>query len=119
MNLLKVSDIFKTRIIRFYYKQVNGTLPKYFENLYPRNSEADHYITLRNREIRLNQFNTTHGGNTLRHFLPTIISNLPPCITEKIETHSYDGFSRYVNKYVINSYSSACVIENCYICGNS
>ena len=119
MNLLKVSDIFKTRIIRFYYKHVNGTLPRYIENSFPRNSENHHYLTLRNREIQLNQYNTTHGGNTLRYFLPSIISNLPPCIIDKIETHSYDGFSRYVNKFIISSYSSVCEIENCYICENT
>ena len=119
MNLLKVSDIFKTRIIRFYYKHVNGTLPRYFENSFPRNSETHHYLTLRNREIQLNQYKTTHGGNTLRYFLPSIISNLPPCIIDKIETHSYDGFSRYVNKFIISSYSSVCEIENCYICENT
>ena len=119
MNLLKVSDIFKTRIIRFYYKHVNGTLPRYFENQFRGNSEIPPYLTLRNREIQLNRFNTTHGGNTLRHFLPPTISSLPPCIIEKIETHSYNGFSRYVNKYIINSYSSVCEIENCYICENT
>ena len=118
-NLLKIADIFKTRIIRFYYKYVNGTLPRYFHGIFPRNSDIHSHSTRMNNEIRQHRNNTTHGGNTFRNFVPTIISTLNPCITDKIDTHSYNGFSRYLNKFIINLYNPVCLIENCYICENT
>ena len=116
LNLIKISDIFRTRLIRFYFKYVNGTLPSYFQDYFNPNSHYHSYGTRSSHEIRTDYRNTTHGRNTIRNFVPETISKLPIHVTDKISTHSYSYFSRYVNRFFIDSYESLCTRDNCYIC---
>ena len=60
---------------------------------------------------------TDIGRNKIiRHLLPEIVNKTQSCITEKVSTHSFNGFSTYVKKHMINNYSEHCHIQNCYIC---
>ena len=116
LNLLKLSDIFKTRQIRFYFRYINNSLPVYFKDIFAPISQFHKYETRINNEIRIARTNTTHADKNIRILIPDVISKLPACITDKFETHSYDGFSRYVNRYIIGNYESSCTRTNCYIC---
>ena len=116
LNLLRLSDIYKTRLIRFYYRYVKGKVPQYFHSMFVTNSEFHSYETRSSNEIRVARSNTSHAKNRIRFTLPETIAKLPECITDKILTHSYYGFCRYVNGFLINAYKSTCTIRNCYIC---
>ena len=48
--------------------------------------------------------------------LPYIFNNSQDLIINKIYTHSYDGFCRYIKRHYINLYENNCNITNCYIC---
>ena len=50
------------------------------------------------------------------HYIPELLSRTPECITEKLDTHSFSGFSNYMKNYYIRNYNENCLIENCYIC---
>ena len=50
------------------------------------------------------------------HYIPELLSKTPECITEKLDTHSFSGFSNYMKNYYIRNYNENCLIENCYIC---
>ena len=54
----------------------------------------------------------------IRHYMPELLTKTPECITEKLDTHSFSGFSNYMNNYCIHNYNENCLIENCYICQN-
>ena len=54
----------------------------------------------------------------VRNHVPLILSTTPSMILEKINTHSYQGFSNYAKKVMIENYSNDCVIPNCYVCEN-
>ena len=45
-----------------------------------------------------------------------LLSKTPECITEKLDSHSFSGFSNYMKNYYIRNYNENCLIENCYIC---
>ena len=53
---------------------------------------------------------------------PYLTNVIPPTamdtssITEKLSSHSLNGFSHYVKNYYISEYNIACSIDNCYIC---
>ena len=116
LNLLKLSDIFKTRQIRFYFRYIKNSLPTYFKDIFATNSQLHSYETRINNEIHVARTKSSHADKRIRILIPATIAKLPACITEKFETHSYNGFSRYVNRFMINAYQSACTIANCYIC---
>ena len=45
------------------------------------------------------------------------LCSVTACITEKIKTHSFNGFTSYAKNYVIKIVRlNICAIENCYIC---
>ena len=66
--------------------------------------------------LMLNQPNTVLSRESVRYKIPQIMLNAPECITDKIETHSIDGFSRYAKNHLIANYYSYCQDENCYVC---
>ncbi len=40
----------------------------------------------------------------------------PPEIINKIDTHSLQGFSKYIKIKILESYNEDCTLHNCYIC---
>ena len=45
-----------------------------------------------------------------------IINNTPHIVKDKVNTHSFQGFSLYVKQYLIRKYNTNCITRNCYIC---
>ena len=118
LNLLKLSDIFKTRQARFYYRYINNEVPVYFRNIFSTNSDFHSHDTRSANEIRLTRTKTMHADRGIRILIPKTVSQLPENVTAKFSTHSYNGFSRYLNRHIIDSYQYACNLANCYICQN-
>ena len=116
LNILKVADIHKSTCLKFYYKFQNKLLPSPFLTFFSYNAMVHHHDTRQANFPHLQQCRTTTAINSPRHFIPNLIIECPAIITDKISTHSYDGFSRYVKKHLIDIYKSECTIPNCYIC---
>ena len=58
----------------------------------------------------------THSGDKcMRRYLP-LINNTDENILTKISTHSYQRFVFYVKTSILNSYSTLCATNNCYVC---
>ncbi len=64
------------------------------------------------------QLKTNHEyvKQCIRNSLPKIGNDNPKCITDKVETHSLQGFGNYAKHYMLKLYNVTCLIENCYIC---
>ena len=118
LNLLKVEDIFKIKILKFYYKYSQKTLPLYFNEMFTKTSDQHNHGTRQQSAQILYKYptRTDIGRKCIRHLLPEIVNKTQSCITEKVSTHSFNGFSTYIKKHMISNYSEHCHIENCYIC---
>ena len=118
LNLLKVEDIFKIKILKFYYKYSQKTLPLYFNEMFTKTSDQHNHGTRQQSAQILYKYptRTDIGLKCIRHLLPEIVNKTKSCITEKVSTHSFNGFSTYIEKHMISNYSEHCHIENYYIC---
>ena len=116
LNLLKLKDIFVISALRLYYKCENKLLPRFFSDIFHPASDHHAHNTRGCTNLYKPRSHTASGRNCMRFFVPDILNKSPPCITNKIYTHSYKGFCDYAKKYVINTYETTCTIVNCYIC---
>ena len=118
-KLLKLDDIYYTNVLKFYFKYKNDILPKYFHNIFQTSQHVSDITTRQRNYTILTQPNTALSRDSVRYKIPQIMLNVPACIEEKIKTHSYDGFCKYMKNHLISNYNSFCHIENCYICEQS
>ena len=54
----------------------------------------------------------------VRHYIPELLCKTPNCIIDKFDSHSLQGFSLYVKKYLLTKYANECTIRDCYVCKN-
>ena len=117
LNLLKIKDIFIHSLLKFYFKFEQKTLPHFFTSML---SIVTHSHDTRHRGgFYQCKPNTTNGTKCLRFFLPSLLNEAPPCIKDKVFTHSYKGFSNYVKNHLITQYPSECFVQNCYVCNQT
>ncbi len=74
-----------------------------------------HYQTRRRNDFHVQTTHSSTAQNCIRYYIPKLLSTLPTRVAEKIHTHSYTGFCRYVKKYFVDQYSDSCSIKNCII----
>ena len=116
LNLLKVSDMFTLNLLKMYYKYKNQSLPFYVMNMFTDAIEPHDY-NLRNKYVLQSSVARTQSGDKcVRCYLPHLINNTDENILTKISTHSYQGFVFYVKTSILNSYSTLCTTNNCYVC---
>ena len=117
LKLLKLDDIYNMCLLKFYYKLEHENLPVYFRNFMTSHNHT--HTHLRSRSVPVPTYTRTKSAQlSVRNYLPTFLCQFPNLIIDKVDTHSYEGFSRYCKNYFINSYGNPCIIENCYICLN-
>ena len=116
LNLLKIEDIMKTKALKLYYRYKQNELPKYFEPMFTESNENHSHDTKHKSLLYQLPTKTSTGWLCIRHYIPELLSKTPECITEKLDTHSFSGFSNYMKNYYIRNYNENCLIEKCYIC---
>jgi len=117
LELLTIEDIKKLQDLKFIFKYENNSLPDYFLfTMFVRQDEIHRYNTRQASHYRVPQSRHVFVRNSVRHRLPMVFNNCPVNIKEKVYTHSYQGFVRYVRKCFIDDYENTCAIQNCYIC---
>ena len=120
LQILKVTDILKINEYKFVYKFNNQQLPNNFsDNMFIANSEIHNYNTRHASQLRLPRCKHNFVKNSIRFRLPKIINDAPFDIISKVHTHSFQGFNKYIKRYIIEKYNSLCNIAHCYICQNS
>jgi len=119
LGLLKISDILRVIEYKFMYKLENQLLPQNFlTGMFITNANIHNYNTRHAYEFRLPQSKHDFVKNSIRFRLPTIINDAPEHFKNKIQTHSLQGFTKYIKLRIIENYSSICHIPFCYICQN-
>ena len=120
-GLLNVRDMYKLKLLKFYYKLSYDLLPPYFNN----------YIDIiEQKPARDLRFQFIHAPLVKRVYaecsplfqLIKLINSLKndanDTILKKIDekSHSYNGFAFNVTRCFLDTYDPICRIENCYVC---
>ena len=114
LKLLKIDDIYKVSLLKFYHKYNTNKLPLYFKDFL---STPTHEYFTRGRENPIHGFpHTSFAENSVRNSLPIFLEETPDIVKDKVKTHSYQGCSQYFKNFLISNYKSICLIPNCYIC---
>ena len=116
LNLLKIEDIMKTKPLKLYYRYKQNELPKYFESMFTESDDNLSHDTRHKSVLYKLPTKTSTGRLYIRHYIPELLSKTPECLTEKLDTHSFSGFSNYMKNYYIRNYNESCLIEKCYVC---
>ena len=117
LNLMKIDDIFKLNVFKFYFKYCHNQLPSFFQGFIFKHRSDFHSYNIRSKStLNINKTRTKAAEVSLRNITAKIVNEAPNCVTDKIYTHSLQGFSFYIKQHYINLYDSICTVENCYIC---
>ena len=82
-------------------------------------SIRNHRYNLRTRgPLEFVNSSTASGEKCLRCYLPNFINNSSSQVLDKINAHSYEGFSFFIKRTKLNNYRIECTVPNCYICSN-
>ena len=128
LELLKIDDNFKLKILKFYYNLANYCLPDYFINyLNVINNELPHSYELRINARPLIQLPKIHqqiGEFGLLYQLVNLLNNTHehyPEIRAKIDlkSHSMSVIGVYIANIYLNTYKFECDLRFCYECGRS
>ena len=128
LGLLKVGDIFKLRLLKFYYKLMNNELLSYFVTYVPIITNEtyilNHDYALRTGArpaIRTPRIHHVFAESTVLYKLIKLLNSLylhEPNIMSAIQngTHSYTGICFYAKQIFLQQYTYTCNILNCYTC---
>ena len=120
-GLLKVQDIFKLKLLKFYYKLSNNLLPPYFES----------YLDVINREppralrqhfIHQPMIKRSYAECTPLFQLIKLINAMRRDPTDTIleiiaqNNQSYCQLSYNIKKIYLDTYDPICRIRNCFVC---
>ena len=118
-NLLKIEDIHKVQQFKFFYKLTHKDLPEYFNAISLIQVDDIHDHITRNRKKNYTQrIYHKFAEKSIRHSIFHTLNDAPELIRNKIDTHSFQGFSNYTKTFFLRKYSDQCQITNCYVCKN-
>ena len=116
LNLLKLPDIYRNSILKFYYKYEHNKVPDYFKSTNFITIQSHEYSTRQRGSVRNPVTRTSHAQQSLRFILSNLIQSTPAHTLQKVYTHSLQGFASYIKRTTIANYQLECSIPNCYIC---
>jgi len=117
LKLLKLTDICALQDYKFCYKYENLLLPKYFlTDMRCNRLRITSTTTRQFNSFRLPSVSHEFAKQAISFKFPKFFNNMNALIKDKIYTHSYDGFKKYVKFFFISTYDPICTIPNCYIC---
>ena len=116
-NLLKIEDSHKVQQFKFFYKLTHKDLPEYFNaiSLIQVGDIHDH-ITRNRNNFYTQRIYHKFAEKSIRHSIFHTLNDAPELIRNKIDTHSFQGFSNYTKTFFLRKYSDQCQVTNCYVC---
>ena len=98
-------------------------LPEYFSsdntefNIVPNSVHNNN--TRQGNSLHILRTNHKFADKCIRFSVPKTINDTPNNIKEKVNSHSLQGFSKYIKIMYLQKYSDTCNIHNCYICNKT
>ena len=126
LDLLKIEDLYKLKILKFYYNLSYGLLPSYFDcylDVLNVNTPCGYELRQSARpKIRLPRTRLIFTESCLLYQLIKLINCTQtnnPEILEKIheKTHTYSGFNFNVTRIYLSTYTYECTVPNYSKCG--
>ena len=108
LSIMKLEDNFSLQYLKFYHKFDTNSLPKYFANIFTRNSEIHCYGTRSRGQLHDFPFKKTGASKCLRHSVPNLLTEIAPNV-----------LSSFYKTFVVSACDPVCHVRNCYICKNS
>ena len=118
LNLLKLKDIFELSVLKLYFKFKHDLLPVYTSNMFTESIRNPHYNLRARGPLELANPSNVSGEKCLRCYLLNFINNSVSEVLDKVNSHSYEGFSFFIKRTKVNSYRINCTVPDCYICSN-
>ena len=98
--------MFRINALKFYYKYQHRKLPNYFYNFNLTTQGSRHsYDTRSGEQIRTDRTRAEFCDNRIRIFLPKVINSTPANLLQKIGTHSLQGFSSNIKRYILDEFT--------------
>ena len=118
LHILKVPDMFRISIWKFYFKLMNNKLPHYFDIMKPELPIVCDTHAIRHPTFHLPRIVHAFAEQLIKYQLIKVLNN-EKCsilITAKVHTHSFCSFKSYIKNSVINSYIENCNVPFCESC---
>ena len=112
-QLLKVNEIYKLAIYKFYFKLINNELPHYFQDFTPTFSDGANHYLLRNPSRQIPKIFHEFPKHSLRYKLIFTLNNTSTTIIEKASSQSLKKFITYIKNDMIGTYRETCDIVKC------
>ena len=118
-NLLDLKDILTYNVQNFTTNSSTVPFPHILKKFFVQNNQIHNHFT-RNRE-NLHRFPTKRSrtNECIRHYIPTLINDLPKELKAKIDTHSLSGFTNSYKRKLLSNYPTECLVRDCYVCGRA
>ena len=116
LKLLKIEDIHKVALLKFFHRYTNKSLPKYFDNFFQRKYLTHGHATRHKNKPLPPDFKKESTKNCLRFYLPTVIDNMPPHLLEDIETKKLPSFAKNAKIHYLKTYTFVCSDPHCWPC---
>ena len=92
-------------------------LQHYFNRLpFTFNNQQHHHATRTSQNVFIYRVNHEFAKRNIRYGKETTFNTTPDNVIEKTFSHSFDGFSIYIKRNIIQSYNIICSVRNCYSC---
>ena len=116
--MLKVSDMFRVAIWKFYYKLMNNKLPSYFNHMKPNLPVLCNYYGIRKPKFHLPIIRHGFAEQLIQYNLVRTINNEVESvgIMDVVLTQSFCAFKSKIKHRIISPYSKKCVIPLCDSC---
>ena len=120
LHILKLDDLYKYRMLKFYFKLVKSSSPFYFVNVLDSQPRQTLQNTRFQNNLRLPLVKISHdyGKRGIHYNLAKIVNEASTNVMSKVFTHSLNGYSQYIKQVMVDKYSQTCQNVNCYICNN-
>jgi hypothetical protein len=115
-QLLKVQDIYKISILKFYYNLCNNKLPVYFEVFNELRKQHNVRYYVRNCKLSIPKISHEFARKGLRYQFVINVNNTNDSVLGRTHTHSYSSLHNHAKCYFLSSYNSDCSITNCFRC---
>ena len=110
LRIIKVTDMYRLAILKFYYKLMNDALPPYFSTMKPILPRICNFHEIRKPTFHLPVIKHEFAEQLIKYQMIKILNHHTTSllITAKVYTHSFQGFKLYIKNCVIDSYSENC-----------
>ena len=118
LRLLKMPDMFRFALWKFYFKLMNNKLPPYFENMKPVLPTICDNYDIRRPSFHLPPIKHDFAEQLISYQLTTMLNeNGSMRLSSKVFTHFFSGFSYCLKKVIIDRYIMNWNVINFVSCG--